>query len=156
MPSEPDRPSAETIERLQRRRTRLAFIQGAFFLIWQANFFAMDEDSGRLVDHVKVSAYIVWSIDLLAFNGTGGGWIQRRAVRAILNDESTIAHRRQSTTWGFWAAIGGALGSYVVSLFEPVTAREAIHLVLSLGIVTALLNFAFLERRAQREGEPDA
>jgi magnesium-transporting ATPase (P-type) len=156
MPSNPQRPSAERIEFLQRRRTRLAFVQGAFFLIWQANFFNMNEDSGRLVDHVKLSAYIFWCVILLAFIGTGGGWIQPRAVRVILNDESTIAHRRQAMAWGYWAAMGAALGCYVVSLFEPMSAREAIHTVLSLGIVTAILNFAFLERRAQREGGPDA
>src|SRR4249919_2856893 len=115
MPSDPQPPSAERIEHLQRRRTRLAFTQGLFFLIWQANFFSMNEDSGRTVDHVKVAAYILWSIILLAFIGTGGGWIQPRAVRAILNDESTIAHRRQATTLGFWAAIGAALGCYVIS-----------------------------------------
>jgi hypothetical protein len=151
MPSDPQHPSAERIEHLQRRRTRLAFTQGLFFLIWQANFFSMNEYSGRTVDHVKIGAYILWSNNLLAFIGTGGGWIQPRAVRTILNDETTIAHRRQATTLGFWAAIGAALGSYVVTLFEPVTAREAIHAVLSVGIVTALLNFAFLERRAQAD-----
>jgi hypothetical protein len=37
-------------------------------------------------------------------------------------------------------------------LFEPVSAREAIHVVMTVGIATALLRFGWLERRAHRLG----
>jgi hypothetical protein len=39
----------------------------------------------------------------------------------------------------------------VLSSVTSITAREAIHLIVSLGIVTAILRFAYLERRAYRD-----
>jgi hypothetical protein len=153
MPSNP--PTAEQIERLQRRRTRLVFIQAIFFLIWQVTYFSIEQpdyDVARTVSHVRVGAYIVWAVLLLAFIGTGGGLAWSREVKAILNDETTIEHRRRALSLGFWAAMGSAIGCYVVALFEPVGSQEVIHIVLSAGIATALLNFGFLERRAQQDG----
>jgi hypothetical protein len=41
---------------------------------------------------------------------------------------------------------------YFVVQFEPVSARETIHLLVTVGIAAALLRFAFLERRAHRDG----
>jgi hypothetical protein len=152
MTSDPSpHPPAALIERLQRRRTRLAFTQFVFFAIWQVNFFALRGEPVRLVDHVKVAAYIVWSVVLLAFIGTGGGWTYPREVRTVLNDESTLDHRRRSMAIGFWAAMVAAIGSYVVGRFEPLAGQDVLHAVLTAGIGAALLAFGILERRAQRE-----
>jgi hypothetical protein len=148
---DPQPVSAERIEALQRRRTRLMWMQGLFFLIWQANFFAFDEQPAGdgPVGHVKVSAYVVWAIVLLAFIATGGGYLQSRQVRAILNDESTVEHRRTAMVTGYWVTMMAAIGAYLASLFRPLTAGEVIHIVLTAGVAAALINFAVLERRAQ-------
>jgi hypothetical protein len=127
------------------------WIQGLFFLIWQANFFAFD---GRPVSqpgtgHVKIAAYVVWAVVLLAFIATGGGYLQSRQVRAILNDESTVEHRRTAMVTGYWVTMLAAIGAYLVSLFQPLAAGEVIHIVLTAGVAAALINFAVLERRAQ-------
>jgi|GEM_PF-707280 len=144
-------PSAELIERLQRRRTRLLFFQAIVFLLWQTTFLRMGTlDGTRLVDHVKIGSYIIWTALLLAYIGTGGGPFLPREVRAILNDETTIAHRWRGMAMGFWAAMGAAIGCYVVTLFDVVTSREVIHAVLTAGVGAGLLTFAILERRAQR------
>jgi hypothetical protein len=144
-------PSAELIERLQRRRTRLLFFQAIVFVLWQTTFFRMGALEGtRLVDHVAIGSYVVWTALLLAYIGTGGGPFLPREVRAILNDETTIAHRRRGMAMGFWAAMGTAIGCYVVTLFDVVTPRQVIHTVLTAGVGAALLTFAVLERRAQR------
>ena len=45
-----------------------------------------------------------------------------------------------------------AVGAYGVSLFEPITAGEVIHAVLTAGVASALINFVHLERRAQAHG----
>jgi hypothetical protein len=142
--------SSADIERLQRRRTRLAIFQGLLFVIWQVNFFA-DVD-GRAVSYVKFGAYFVWLLLLLAFLATGGSWAYPRDARAILNDETTVEHRRRAIIAGFWAAMATALGLQVLSLFEALPAGQALHYVLTLGVGTALLAFGILERRAQRDG----
>ena len=148
---DPTPPSAERIEHLQRRRTRLLFFQGLFFLIWQTLYFSAGQEAAatRDADHVKIAAYVVWSIVLLAFIGTGGGYLQSKAVRAVLNDEVTVANRRTAMVTGYWVSMLVAIGCYLLSLFQLVTAREVIHIVLTAGVATALINFAVLERRAQ-------
>lgn len=45
-----------------------------------------------------------------------------------------------------------ALGLYVAAMFIPVTALEAIHGILTAGVVTPLIAFVSLERRAERHG----
>lgn len=147
--SEP--PSSAHIERLQRRRTRLAMVQGAFFLIWQANFFVASPhlELVRTVDRVRVISYLVWAVLLLLFLATGGGFLYSREVRAVLNDESTIQHRRQAQTAGFWAAMLAAVGCYVAALIESYPPVYAVHAVMTAGLSVALLVFARLELRAQ-------
>jgi len=154
MPTE-DPPSAARIERLQRRRTRLMFVQGLFFLFWQVNYFATSPaelNGGNNANHVKVAAYLVWALVLLAFLGTGGGWWAPRQVREILNDEVTIEHRRRGIELGFWGAMGATVVCYAINLFEPLSTRVVIHAVLSMGVTAALLRFGWLERRAQADG----
>src|SRR5262245_14018236 len=102
-------PSGQEIERLQRRRTRLMFAQALVFLLWQVSFFSQPERATsalRTVDHVKVGAYVIWAAVLVLFLATGGGYILPRAVRAVLNDESTIEHRRRAMSVGFLVAMG--------------------------------------------------
>ena len=153
MPAKPDPapPSAERIEHLQRRRTRLMYFQAVLFVIWQTTYFAAPHGVETVPEpsHVKIAAYVVWAILLLLFIGTGGGYLQSRAVRAVLNDESTVEHRRTAMVTGYWISMLLAIGCYLVSLFEPMTGGEVIHTVLTGGVATALLNFAVLERRAQ-------
>jgi hypothetical protein len=157
MPNEhhPNRPSAELIERLQRRRTGLMFMQGLFFLLWQVNYFATapsELDAAGSANHVKVAAYLVWTLVLLAFLATGGGWWDPREVRRVLNDEATREHRRRGIELGFWGAMAAAVVCCAINLFEPLSARVVIHAVLSAGVALSLLRFGMLERRAQSYG----
>ncbi len=39
-----------------------------------------------------------------------------------------------------------------VTSIEPVTGRDALHLIMTFGIAAALFRFGFLERRALRDG----
>lgn len=144
-------PTSAHIERLQRRRTRLAMVQGAFFLIWQANFFVASPhmEVVRTVDRVRVISYLIWAVLLLLFLATGGGFLYSPEVRAVLNDESTIEHRRKAQTAGFWAAMLAAVAAYAAALFESYPPVYAVHAVLTAGLSVALLVFARLERRAQ-------
>ena len=143
----------DLIDRRQRRRARIMTVQALFFLLWQVNFFSSphtDFEHLRTVDHVKISAFIVWALVLLLLIATGGGWWDSRETRALMQDETTVAHRHAAIRFGYWAGMAGALGLYVASLFTQVRLVEAVHLILSLGVAAPLLRFAQLERRALR------
>jgi hypothetical protein len=148
-------PQASDIERadqLSRRRSRMLPVLAIFFLAGQAIYFSGPDVPTRDVDQFKVSAWLVWAVVLLALLGTGGGLFRGRAVRALMEDESTAANRLRAYSVGFWSASGTAVGLYVVSMFERVSGREAIHIILTAAVAGALLMFGMLERRAHRDG----
>ena len=140
----------EIAERLQRRRARLVILLAVMFVAGQAVYFGNMQDPERLVDQVRVSAWFVWALALLLLLATGGGLFRSASVRALLNDEGTRAHRASALAFGFWAAMAGCILLYIVTMFEAVGAREAVHIVLSFGIGAALLRFGMLERRSLR------
>ena len=143
---------SEQAEKLSRRRARALPVLGLVFLAQQASFLSMPDEATRPVDHLKIGAWLVLSIVLLAGLATGGAWLRPRAVRELINDESTRAHRQMAYLYGFWAAMGTAIGIYVVAMFEPVSARDAVHIIVTAAVAAALLNFGMLERRALRDG----
>jgi hypothetical protein len=155
MTDDPNDLSGERIERLQRERMRLLYVQLVFFVLWQLTFFSRplrEAGEARAVDHVKIGAYVVWAAVLVIALATGGGYIQPRAVRAVLNDELTIEHRRRAMSLGFLAAMTAAVACYFIDQFAGMPAGVAIHTILTVGVATALLRFAMLERRAQAHG----
>lgn len=141
--------NAETVERLNRRRVRMLPVLALFVLIQQAAFFTSG-DRLRTVDLVRNSAWIVLVAVILAALVTGGFWFRSRQVRDLMNDEVTQANRGSALAWGFTVAILAAIVLFAVESFAPggATTREAIHIIASAGLVTALLRFGFLERRA--------
>jgi len=143
---------SETADALSGRRARVLPALAVIFLAQQASYFNMPAHSDRTVDHVKVSAWLLLSIVLLLGLATNGAWFRPRAVRELINDESTRAHRQAGLVYGFWAAMVAALVLYVVNMFETVSGRDAVHVILSAGIVVALIRFGMLERRALKDG----
>ena len=141
---------SEQAEQLSKRRARMMMALAIIFLTQQASYFSGGDD--RMVDQVRIGAWLVMSVVLLLAFATGGAWLKPRAVRDLANDESTRVHRQRAAALGFWTAMGCALGLFVVDLFEPVDGRDAAHLILSASIAAALLYFAMLERRALRDG----
>jgi hypothetical protein len=138
----------EKAERLGRRRARLFVFQGLIFLVWQTTFFTSPIGAPlRTVDHVKISAWLVWAIALLVLLATGGGLLRSRAVRALMDDELTRRHRIRAYVVGFWMAVASALALYVIGMFEDITAREVIHTILSIAIGSAIFSFGISERR---------
>ena len=148
-----ERSVVETAERLSRKRARMLPFLAIIYLTQQATFFSGDAPPGaRPVDHVKIGAWLVLSLVLLLALATNGFWFQRKEVRDLINDESTRANRSSAMTIGFIASMLAAIVIYFLEQFEAVTAREAIHLILSVGLGAALLRFGTLERRAHGNG----
>lgn len=143
-------------EALGRRRARMLPVLALIFITQQISFFASESERTseviRSVDHVKFGAWLVLSLVLLAALYTGGFWLRERAVRELMNDEVTRAHRASALSLGFLIAMLGAIALYLVDMVEPVGTRVAIHVIVTLGIAAALLRFGFLERRVHRLG----
>jgi hypothetical protein len=132
-----------------RRRARIFAVQAVLFISWQGLYFSgPEQDPLRTVSAVKLSAWFVWALLLLFLLATGGGLVRHRKLRGLLNDELTRRNRTTGYVAGFWAAAAACIGLYLVGMFEPVSGREAIHIILSAGVGSALLAFAILERRS--------
>ena len=142
----------EEADRLSRRRARQLPALAAILITQQATFVSVDQDAPlvRTVDWMKTGGWLALTLVLLAALWTGGYWFRRREVRALMDDEVTRAHRADALAFGFLLAMLVTAGVYVTTLFEPVETRMALHVVLTAGIVTALLRFGLLERRAHR------
>lgn len=143
----------DTAEGLVRRRARMMPTLAMLFVAQQAIYFSgprMD-DGRRLVNYIAISGWLMMSTVLLVLLTTGGSLFQSAAVRALANDESTRANRAEGLSLGFLVTMLGAIALYFLSLFEPLSARETIHTLMTIGIAAALLRFGLLERRALRD-----
>jgi protein-S-isoprenylcysteine O-methyltransferase Ste14 len=136
-------------EKLTRRRARMCIILGLFFIATMASSLGVDVPTSR-PETVKIAAWIVWAAMLLFILATGGGLLRGKTVRALMNDDSTIDNRRRAMVAGFWATVASAFTLYAISLFEPVSGREAIRLLLSAAVGASIIGFGKLELRSLR------
>ncbi|MEP6783023.1 MAG: hypothetical protein ABI983_05085 [Acidobacteriota bacterium] len=136
-----------TADQLGRRRARMLPVIALFFLMQQTSFFA-NPPAERAVDHVRIGAWVLMTAVILLLLQTGGSWFRSPAVRAMMEDEPTRANRASALHWGFLAMVLSGMTLYSILGVAPMTAREVIHLVVSAGIIVALLRFGILERRA--------
>lgn len=145
----------DTADRLMAKRARMMPALAAMFVAQQAVYFTgtrLDEGKLRLVNYVSIGGWLMLSVVLLFGLVAGGGPFRGARVRALMNDENTRANRADALSLGFVAAMIGAMALYLLSLFEPLDAREAIHVLMAIGIASALLRFGMLERRALKDG----
>lgn len=140
----------ERAERISRRRARMFPILGIYFIAGQAVFFNHSDASQR-VAQFKISAWLVWALVLLIAFAFAGGHFHGRKVRALVEDDVSRANRAKGYEAGFWAAAVAAIALYVTNMFEVVTGRDAIHLILTALVGAAMIRFGTLERRALRD-----
>ncbi|UAL12192.1 hypothetical protein [Caulobacter segnis] len=139
-------------ERLAKRRARMFAVLAVAFLGLQTVYIssgALHENTA--LAHFKIGAWALNALGLLIALATGGVFLTGRDVRHLMNDETTLAHRRIAIAWGFWAMMATGFGLYFLSQFEAVTTREALHMVITFGTAAPLLVFSYLERRAYRD-----
>lgn len=142
----------ETADRLSRRRAWLLPVLAILFLSGQAIYALGPPWPSRSVDQLKVAAWLLWASTLLFLLATGGVPFRSREVRALLDDETTRRHRGSAYAVGFWIAVATSMGIYLLTAFDGVKPREAIHIIVTAAIAGALLTFGFLEHRAHRNG----
>ena len=145
---------AEKAEYLSKRRARMLPALAAIFLTQQAAFLStVNSPAPHAAYSVKVSAWLVLSIVLLAALSTNGFWLEPKEVRDLIDDENTRANRNDAMRWGFLFSMGAAIAVYALTMFDAtITARDAVHIVMTVGIPAALIRWGLLERRAHRDG----
>jgi len=141
----------EIAERISRRRARMFPLLGIYFIAGQAMFFNHAEEPARIAAF-KLSAWLVWAVVLMLALAFAGGHFRSANIRSLVDDEVSRANRLRGYAAGFWAACAAAILLYVLTMFEPITGREAIHLVLTFAVGGALIRFGTLERRALKDG----
>lgn len=146
-----DQTIIQEADRLGGRRARVLLILAIFYLGQQLTFIVSPLGT-RMVDHFKIGAWAVMSAVLLGALVTGGFWLRKPALRAMLNDELSRAHRADALGVGFVLAMMTGIILYVVGTAVPLTDRAVIHLIVSIGIGGALIRFGMLERRADHVG----
>ena len=144
---------AEKAEYLSKRRARMLPALAVIFLSQQATFFStVNSPAPHSAYTVKISAWLVLSIVLLLALSTKGFWLERKEVRDLIDDENTRANRNDAMRWGFLFSMAGAIAVYALTLFDvSITARDAVHIVMTVGIPAALIRWGMLERRAHRD-----
>jgi len=143
---------AEKAEYLSQRRARILPALAVIFLSQQASFFSQMSGAGHVsAEKAKISAWLVLSALLLLGLATKGFWFEKKEVRDLIDDENTRANRNEAMRWGFLFAMGTAIAVYILTMFDTVTGREAVHMVMSFGIAAAILRWGFLERRAHKD-----
>jgi hypothetical protein len=141
----------EAAERLSRRRSGMMISLAFFFVLQQVAFFSNPLDH-RAVSLVRLGGWVMLALVILAALVTGGFWFKPKAVRELMEDEVTRAHRAQALSLAFALAMLSAIVLFVLQVFVPVQGAVAIHVILSVGFVTAMLRFGALERRAHKLG----
>jgi len=141
----------EIADRVSRKRAKgVAFAAIAFAVIQVIirPFLAADPGSAP---QATIDWWAVNAVVLLALLATGGGLLNNRNIRALVNDEVSQMHYRTAVVAGYWVAMTTAMGIYFVPRYEGVTARNASYLIVTSSVVVALLVFSYLELRAHRD-----
>ena len=138
-------------EKLTLRRARGSIVLGILFLTSMATSLKADVGQSRPAT-LHIAAWVVWAAALLMLLAAGGGLLRGKTVRGLMNDDTTIENRRAAIITGFWATVLCAFTLYGVSFFEDVSGREAIRLMLSVAVGSAVIRFGTLERRALKLG----
>jgi len=97
---------------------------------------------------------VMWLVNvvvLLLALSTGGGLLNNRQIRALVNDEVSQSNYRTSVALGFWVAMVTALGLYAFPALQRFTGPDALYTVVTFSVTVAVLKFAYLEFRAHRD-----
>lgn len=144
-----ERKVAERADYLSKRRARMLPFLALIFLSQQITYFTTVRGL-ESTPTIKISAWLVLSIVLLAALATKGFWLQPKEVRDLIDDENTRANRNDAMRWGFVLSMATAIGIETLTMFDTVKAREAIHIIMSTGLAVALIRWGYLEHRAHR------
>lgn len=126
-------------ERVARRRARLFPLLGIALIVANALF----SDNGGIFARFAWLALFAGGLVLVL---TGGP--RSRALRGLIDDETTRAHRSTALWIGYVAAVACTGGLYITTAYEVIDVRQALQIVLATAIAAPLISFGAQERRA--------
>ena len=134
---------AEKAERFARRRAVAAIIMGIVLGATQTQ--RMDDSGAGPLSWIITGCIII----LFIFWASGIG--HNAVFRGILNDESSDASRRRSLMIGFFNMLATAVVCYILSYVTDASPRDAIQIIMTVGISSALISFGAAERVLARQ-----
>ena len=145
-----DRSLIELADRKSRMRAVLFGVATLIFLavqiITRPNF-----STGEYSHGWRLYAWAFNAALLLACLGGGGGLMNSRQLRALIQDDVARTNYRLACTSGFWVAMVSALATFVVPAFQGMTGLQVGYIVVTLSASAALLAFSWLEFRAHAD-----
>jgi high-affinity Fe2+/Pb2+ permease len=134
---------AERAERLSKHRAIAAIVMGTVLAATQTQ--RMDASGAGpitwIITGVVVAIFLLWA----------SGLFRDTALRGILNDEGSDVSRRRSLMIGFWNMLATAVVCYVLTYVKDYGPRDAIQIIMSVGICSALISFGVAERVSARQ-----
>lgn len=134
---------------LAAKRGKMLMLLGAFYVTQQAIYITGESD-GR-TSLVKAVMWGVLTITMLLILLTRGHLGSPREVRERLEDELTRVNRAQGLAAGFVAAMVAAVGCFYWSIGDDLSAKDAVHVIVSAGLAVAMIRFGWLEHRADAD-----
>jgi hypothetical protein len=93
-----------------------------------------------MVTGIVLAIFLLWA----------SGLFRNTALRGILNDEGSDVSRRRSLMIGFWNMLATAVVCYILTYVKDYGPRDAIQIIMSVGICSALISFGVAERALAR------
>ena len=142
--------AVEIADRMSRKRSVVVAIAAGAFLAVQLiarPFFIAGPEAAR---HTQINFWAINALALLLALATGGGLLNRRQLRVLVNDEIARAHRQSAIVAGFWVAMTAAMILLALQGFYPFTGQEVAYITVTSSLLAALFVFSWLEFRAHR------
>src|SRR5918997_3215763 len=124
------RTDAEIADRLAKRRAWTCVVLAFVFFAAQAASIELTPDDP--LPPLYSEGFYFWVATLVLVLVLATGLLRGPAVRAMLNDESTMDHRRRALAAGFWGAL--AMSTLLWATSEPVTGGEAARLIETIAV----------------------
>lgn len=137
--------AAAEADALASKRGRMLMLLAVFYVTQQAVY--ITESAGR-TSVIKASMWGILTVVMLLILLTRGHLGFPREVRERLEDELTRANRAQGLAAGFVAAMVAAIGCFYWTLGGQISAKDAVHVIVSAGLAVAMIRFGWLEHRA--------
>ena len=127
----------ERAERLSAVRAAVAIVLGTDLAATHMQ--RMDARGGGptmwLVTGVIVAVFLLWA----------SGLFRNAALRGFLNDEGSAVSRRRAMMIGFWNMLAIALVCYAFTFVKDDGPRDAIQIIMTVGMTSALIAFGVAE-----------
>lgn len=144
------RSDIEQAELYGRRRANLLPVLAVLLIVQQGAFITGGGGHGS---EPLITGLVWMGVTSVLILIAAGQWLfVRKSVRALLDDEGTMALRRQANSLGFINAMVTAVLLYALTFVKAFSAREAIVVMVAVGLSSALLSLGMWERQALKDG----